>query len=173
MPEYQINLTPGKDARFFMSIPVWVQLLCGDRDGSLLAEIPSQLLSKSWFGDTLSGELCYAVTSRARRELDPDNLANYLIRSPVTLCNWGTALLELQHLYVHVEHLRVYGGKNLWSNEVTLSYTGGEKPEMTTYADEAPSFEENCELLSEERVVYQSSFLKKSFKFMKNVTQLD
>jgi hypothetical protein len=171
-PEYQIMLAPGSNALFFVSIPVWVQLLTGGPDGAVLVEIPSQLLSNNWFGDTLSGELCYAVKSRARRELNQDT-KTHLIRSPVTVRNRGTALLDLKQLYIHVEHLRVYGGKNLWANEVILSYTGGEQPEMTEYSDKKPSYDETFELLNAERIIAQNSFLKKSFGFMKTVTKMD
>jgi len=173
-PELPIKLTSNSKAVFYVSIPVWVQVTTGKGEESLLMEIPSRVLSNTWFGDTMTGELCYDLSTRARREFEKETSIDHLVLCPVSVRNDGSDPLDFQKLSVHVENLRVYRGKRrLWSNEVGITYMGGDQPAEIRYSERKPNFEEGCELVNRERVPVQRSILRKSFGFIKSFTVSD
>jgi hypothetical protein len=169
-PEFQIKIMPGGEATFYVSIPLWVQVTAGRKGSLLLLEIPSRVLSNTWFGDTMTGELCYSLNTRARRDIAQDHTIEYLVLCPLSIKNGGNGTLDVQKLSLHVEYLRVYRGKSrLWSNEIRIVYFGGEQPAEVHYSDREPKREKGCELLNSERSPVQRSILKKSFGFIKTV----
>jgi hypothetical protein len=173
-PEFPIKLAPKSGTVFYMSIPLWVQIMTGTKKKTLLMEIPSQILSNTWFGDALTGELCYALTTRARREVAETAEMEHRIICPVHVWNSGTDPLDFQKLCVHVEHLRVYGGtRHLWSNEVSITYMGEEHPSEIRYEERMPKNEKECQVLSMEREPAQKNIISKSFSFFKSITTFD
>ncbi len=173
-PEFPIKLAPKSGAVFYMSIPLWVQIMLGTKKKILLMEIPSQILSNTWFGDSMTGELCYALTTRARRGVEETAEMKHRIICPVHVRNSGTDPLDFQKLCVHVEHLKIYGGtRYLWSNEVFITYMGEEQPSEVRYEEKMPKFEEECVVLSLEREPAQKNIIVRSFSFFKSVTSFD
>ncbi|HQU74499.1 MAG TPA: hypothetical protein PLG66_19495, partial [Calditrichia bacterium] len=63
-PEDPLHLPPGIECQIYVSIPLWVELQIGKNS---LLRVPTLQLSKTWFGNFVAGELCYALTTRARR----------------------------------------------------------------------------------------------------------
>ena len=53
-PEVPLRIPPGKEALFFVGVPVWVRILAGDEEMIKLCEEPSVGLSGIWFGDPMS-----------------------------------------------------------------------------------------------------------------------
>lgn len=75
-PEVPVKIPTDKEALFFVSIPIWVRVTAGPEQ-AILCEQPSLILSNIWFGDLMSGELCYSLRSRARRRItDSEPLLN-------------------------------------------------------------------------------------------------
>jgi hypothetical protein len=167
-PEFPIKIMPGGEATFYVSIPLWVQVTAGRKGAPLLFEVPSRVLSNTWFGDTMTGELCYALNTRARRDIAQSPTIDFFVLCPLTIKNGGDDALDVQKLSLHVEYLRVYQGESrLWSNEVRIIYFGGEQPAEVHYSDREPKLERKNTLLNTERSSLQRSILKKSFGFLK------
>ncbi len=108
-PEASIQLAPGHEAVFFVSIPLWLRLTVGKDSSLVLCDEPLVNLSKSWFGEPVSGELCYSLRSRARREND-DDAATTACRavSEVVMRNEADHMLEFARLCLPAKHLHVY-----------------------------------------------------------------
>jgi hypothetical protein len=173
-PEFPIKLAPNSASVFYVSIPVWVQIRAGKKQNIMLMEIPSLVLSNTWFGDSMSGELCYALTTRAIKNIEEMSDVAHRIICPVHIQNSGSDLLDFQRLCIHVEHLRVYSGTHhLWSNEVTITYVGNEQPNEIGYEDRTPEYEKRCAILATERVPVQKSIIKRGFSFIKSFTSFD
>lgn len=161
-PESPVRIPSGHEALFFVSIPVWVRIVAGEGDRLVLCEEPSTILSKIWFGDLHSGELCYSVKTRARREVSASETRAYRAVCPTRLRNASPAQLEIERLCVHVEYLRTYEGqRQLWTNEVTVTVQGEEQTGQVRYAEEPPGIEGVGELLSEARTPLTRSLLKR------------
>lgn len=173
-PEFPIKLAPNSDVVFYMSIPVSVQIMAGNKKKVLFKEIPSLVLSNTWFGDAMTGELCYALTTRALRKVEDHGDLRHRIICPVRILNRGSEPLDFQNLCVHVEHLRVFGcAEHLWSNDVSIINRGDEQPSEIRYEDKIPQYETECVILSSERVPSQKNIISKSFSFIKSFTAFD
>jgi hypothetical protein len=173
-PEFPIKLAPNSDVVFYLSIPVWVQIMVGNKKKALFMEIPSLVLSNTWFGDAMTGELCYALTTRALRKVEDHGDLRHRIICPVRILNRGAEPLDFQNLCVHVEHLRVFSGaERLWSNDVSIIYVGDEQPNEIRYEDKIPQYAKECVILSSERVPSQKSIISRSFSFIKSFTTFD
>jgi hypothetical protein len=169
-PEFPLHILPNGEARFYVSVPLWVQITAGMADFLTVLEIPSRDLSNTWFGDTMTGELCYALNTRARRNIEKDKTTDHVISCPLTMKNCGNSALDVQKLSLHVEHLGVYRtDRGLWSNEVRTVYPGGEQPAEVHYLDKEPEWE----LLNAARSPVQKSVLIKGFGFIKKFALSD
>lgn len=162
-PELPVKIPTGHEALFFVSIPVWVRILAGEKKSIELCEVPVLILSNTWFGDPMSGKLCYSLRSRARRQIiDSESNPSRAI-CPVRIRNTSPKQLDIERLCVHVEHLKTYSGDmNLWTNEVTITFRGEDQVGKIDYSREQPAIEPIGEMLSEARTPIKETILKKS-----------
>jgi hypothetical protein len=173
--EMEVKILPGNRALFFVSIPVWIRILVGGKKkGSTLIEIPTVNLSNTWFGDPMTGELGYSLTTRAQRTINANAVSQYRAVCPVVMKNSSSSVLDFQKLCIHVENLRVYKGKQrLWTNEVRITYAGESQPSRIDISDKKPTIEEECTLLCGERIPFNKSILKKSVSIFKYFSSLE
>jgi len=183
--ENPIMIMPGSSALFFVTVPVWVRLCTGKNGTITLTDIPSAPLSNTWFGDPLNGELAYSSRTQARRTAaEAPSLPNRVI-CPVRVGNSSTEPLDLQKLCIHVEHLKVYrekpgeshsedGGTNrLWTNEVLITFYGIDLMSKIDYTKELYPIKGTYELMSGERVPYDTGLLKRSVGILKYFTHFE
>ncbi len=164
-----LKILPDSKALFFVGIPVWVRVHIGARKGAELSEIPTRILSNTWFGDPTTGELCYSLQSRAGRDIGHIPASPHKAICPVRLANGSAGKLDFQKLNIHVEHLRVFAGKTrLWTNEVSIRFFGEDQPGQVEFSSKTPQFEKPLALLTEERVPVSQSILKKSIGILKH-----
>jgi hypothetical protein len=172
-PELPVKIPTGHEALFFVSIPVWVRVLIGEKKPIELCEVPVLILSNTWFGDTMSGQLCYSLRSRARRQIKDSEPNPSRAVCPVKIRNTSPRQLDIERLCVHVEHLKTYSGENsLWTNEVTTTFRGDDQVAKIDYSRGKPAFEPISEMLSEARSPVKETILKKSigsFKLLSGI----
>ncbi|HIJ53174.1 MAG TPA: DUF432 domain-containing protein [Planctomycetes bacterium] len=162
-PELPVKIPTGHKALFFVSIPIWLRVLAGEKKPIELCEVPVLILSNTWFGDTMSGELCYSLRSRARRQITDSEPNPSRTICPVKIRNTSPKQLNVERLCVHVEHLKTYsGGKNLWTNGITITFRGEEQVSKIEYSSNPPAFEPVGEILSEARTPVKETILKRS-----------
>jgi hypothetical protein len=161
--ESPVKVPPSREAVFFVSIPIWIKV---GADGSKpydLWEVPTVIRSNTWFGDTLSGELCYSLVSRARRQVEDADHPMHKAVCPVKIHNESGHMLHVDRFCVHVEHLSVYGGaRQLWTNEVRICFQGEDQISRVDYARQKPNLESQVKLLSPPRVPFKETLLKRS-----------
>ncbi|MCX7017290.1 MAG: hypothetical protein NTW86_32800, partial [Candidatus Sumerlaeota bacterium] len=95
-PESPFRMTPGAAARIYVRAPLWLRAFLGGLRLRPLAEIPAIKLSNTWFGDFTQGELCYWLSSGARREIEPDPSRPYLAICPIWLVNASESDLNVE-----------------------------------------------------------------------------
>ncbi len=167
-PRYPLNVPGGKEVLFFVSIPVWARVQVGDRASLALCELPTVVLSKTWFGDPITGELCYSLKTKVLRQIDMLENHAHLAVCPVLIRNQAFAELDFQRICIRVEYLSLYRGQTrLWTNQVEVQFHGEELNSTIITGRGAPDFERTAEKLSEARLAPQRSLLKKSFSFLK------
>jgi hypothetical protein len=170
-PAIALKVPAGKDALFFTSIPVWVRVAAGSPDGITLCELPSMVLSNTWFGEPTAGELCYALRTRAVRSLEEVETRAYMAVCPITVLNRAPKELNFERLCVRVEHLNVYQGTDrLWTNELEVRFQGEEQSSQVTIGREAPEFAGEPVKVCEARQQADKTLLAQSFSVLRSLT---
>jgi hypothetical protein len=137
-PKYALSLVVGESALFYVTVPAWVRLTALPA-GAVLLDAPSALLSKIWYGDFASGELCHSIKTRATRHLDDQPEVDWRVTCPVKVSNLSARDLPLERLCIHVQHLGIFeGGGRLWTPVVTAVFRGDEQVADVVYGSEPP-----------------------------------
>ncbi|HUX12122.1 MAG TPA: hypothetical protein VMW87_03790 [Spirochaetia bacterium] len=170
-PESEIKIPAGNRALFFVSIPLWFRVTVGQPQPILLTEIPSVVLSNSWFGDVTSGELCYSLRTKATRDVDLSEVVLHRATCPMHIHNNSPTELDFQRLCVHAEFLRLYEGQNrLYTNHVKVVFRGDEHLSQIELSKEAPDIEPNCRLVQHARMQAEQSLMRKTFQVLRSLT---
>jgi hypothetical protein len=169
-PAMSTNLPPGNSALLYVGLPICVRVKT-EPSGVVLCEIPTMILSNTWFGDTVSGELCYSLKSRAVSELSQANPRPHFATCPVLVKNGSSSMLSFERFILHVEHLSLFNGESrLWTNSVTVIFHGEDQMSQVAIDKKAPDIESVGAELSEPRKPLEKGLLKKSFLAIKTLT---
>lgn len=167
-PEAPLKIPPGKQALFFVSIPISIRIEAGKESPLNLVEVPTLTMSRIWFGDPMAGELCHTLQTRARRKLDDRDIRPHRAVCPMIVQNESAAQLDLERLSLHVEHLSVYDSpKQLWTNGVNVRFRGDEQIAQVAFDEQPPTYETVGARLSEPRIIPGRSLLKRTFGSIK------
>ena len=170
-PKFPLNVPTGESVLFYVNIPVWVRVTVGEKPELTLSEIPSVVLSNTWFGEPTSGELCYALKTRALRALEELSNHPFMATCPVRVENQAPTDLDFQRICIRVEHLHVYrGARRLWTNQVEVIFKGEDFTSQINVLKYAPRLEGTSERLCAAREPVERSLLKKSFSFLRSLT---
>jgi hypothetical protein len=169
--EAPVKILPETKAMFFVGIPIWVRLYIGENKKKEVSEIPTVILSNTWFGDPTGGVLCYGIKSRALRTMDELEESPGKAVCTVVVHNKSEVQLDFQKFCIHVENLKLYRGtKRLWTNEVSIDFFGEDQPSQIVLSQKKPEIEKDCTLICEERVPASTSLLQKSAGLFKYFT---
>jgi len=162
-PEVPVKIPEGHEALFFVSIPVWVKIVIVNSEESILCEEPSIILSNIWFGDPMSGELCYSLRSRARRQIVDAEAKPHKAICPVRIKNVARSQLDVDRFCINVEYLKIYKGQNqLWTNEIHISFQGEDAASRIDYLQKSPEYEAVDGILSDAKTKWKKTLIKKS-----------
>lgn len=160
----ELRVLPGGQGHVFVSIPVWVKVSSGKNESDVLIHEPTEICTKTWFGNFSFGELCYGVGVPLLFDSPAEAPPAQHALCPVRVRNLAKTQLSFRRLCVRVNHLRVFQGKDrLWTSEVHLDFCGDEEPSRIINRPEAPSFDKSAKLLTESRTPANRSLLRKSF----------
>jgi hypothetical protein len=134
-PAESFHLLPGARARIYVRVPVWIRIEVTGSAGGVLTEVPTLVLSDTWWGDFASGEVCYWLPIVARRSASQEIFLPERIICPLELVNRANETLPVEKILLRCEHLTVFRGSgSLWSDEIRVRYRGeevGSDVEMT------------------------------------------
>lgn len=162
--EYPLRVNPGGSIQIFTRIPVWVRISVGKKD-TVLTELPTVKLSRTWFGTPMEGELCYWATTKARRSLSNVERKPYLISCPIQITNKTEEDLDFEKFCFRVERLKIFSyEEELWSDETRIVYQGEEQHSDINMSGRLPKGMENAKLISPPRKPVQRSLATRTFK---------
>lgn len=160
-PEAPFRVTPQVRAKIYVRVPLWVQVVM---NGAVLAEIPALVLSKTWFGDFVGGELCYWISSAARRQMEPDPRRPFLSICPVRIVNDSKDELLVEKICLRVGKLYLYLSKGqIWASETKVKYHGQEQGSEIEVAAKAPPEAPKAPLAAAPRETTPRGFTAKTF----------
>lgn len=168
-PQHAIQIAPHTDLRFFVSIPINLQLYQGQEKPQLLADIPIKPLSDTWFGDPFNGELCYLVRTRAVRHLEEVAKELYRTLTEVTVRNETEEPFLLQRIHVPAAHLSIYAteASQLWTESLRYVYHGDDHPLQISPSHGIPSTPKGLKLLNGAREKLDKNLIHRTFGTLK------
>ncbi len=170
-PDVPVKIPKGQEALFFVSIPAWAKIVVEKPETIVLCEEPSVIRSNIWFGDFMTGELCYSLRSRARRKIADIEAKPHRVVCPVRIRNTTGLQFDVERFCVHVEYLNIFRGMTrLWTNEVLISFQGEDAASKIEYARKPPEYETVEGTISEARVPLKTTLLKKSLGTFRQLT---
>lgn len=124
-PEHPFHLTVGAEARIYVRVPVSVAVSLKDKADPPLTEVPTVVLSNTWFGDFLSGQICSWLSSTARREYSFNSYPPHLAICPIVIKNTSQETLGVEKIRLQVDLLSLYKGeRSLVSSETRVFFRG-------------------------------------------------
>lgn len=127
-PEYSFKILKKAEARVFTRIPLWVRIALISSSEQILVEIPTIVLSKTWFGDPTSGELCYWSTTVARREIKENYFKDFMAICTLNIHNQSESDLQVEKICYRVERLTLFEkDDHIWTDESEITYRGNEQ----------------------------------------------
>lgn len=169
-PEHPFNLASGAKATIFTRIPIWVGIYTNESKKHKLTEIPSIMLSKTWFGDFLDGILCYWVTTTARRNVTDDIFQAHTAISTLNIKNDSDNDLTIDKLSLLVERLSLYEKNGqLWTDEMDIVYKGEDNQSEITMTGKPPQGFKDAKLISSPRNPLKKSFAERTFNILREI----
>jgi hypothetical protein len=171
-PDRPLTILPGEKAQFFLEIPVWFRLTTLDENRKRIFEEPLAILSNTWFGDPLNGDLCYSLDIRLHQSIQSVGSNVHSAVCPLHLTNDSASDLPLEKVCLHVENLSVFKGETrLWTNGMNVIFKGAEQATQIQITPSVPLFEENLVLAADARLPAEGWNIKKTFSMLKYFTE--
>ncbi len=166
-------LLKSSQARIYVRIPIWIQVERIDRMAVKLIEVPSVVLSKTWFGTFMEGEACYYISSGVSQSPKPDSSKPQLVICPIKLHNGSQEDLLIEKICLRVDNLSMYyDGHQLWSDETKVDYKGNRDMSQIKHGKLPPEESPNAKRISAPRVPMEKSFMTKTFASLKELPGL-
>ena len=144
-PVMPLQILPGRNIHFFVSIPVYVAGILAGPDGQnpvTAFEEPTVILSNSWYGKPADGTLCYALRTRARRSQEELRTDPNLAICPLELVNQSNKPLLFERVLLRSAFLGIYrGAEHIWTSAARLVYRGEEVLPELTYLEGPPAYD--------------------------------
>lgn len=170
-PESPVKFPPQAEALFYARIPLWVRVVVGTEGEVVLCEEPSLILSNSWFGDPMRGELCYSMRTSARRSLAGLPARPHRAVCPILISNRAQDQLDFERICLRVNHLNIYGSDSgLWTSEAKVTFRGEDQESRIDLEDQPPRTPDSpaaLALLTKARDPARQSVFSRSFMSLK------
>jgi hypothetical protein len=173
-PENVFILTPRATARIYVRCPLWAAVEAVVGTNSIkVAEIPLVTLSGTWFGGMTQGDLCYSISSGARRSMEPDAKRPFLAICPIEIVNRSEEDFRVETICLRVIGLSIYrSGNQLWSDEATIHYLGANLASEIRFAGRPPAEAADGLRVAGPRVPVRQGFALPSFASLKDLSGL-
>lgn len=172
-PESSFRILKHERVKICARIPVWVQISVINNGISLLTEIPTMVLSNTWFGSFLEGELCYWISSGLRQRFECDTNRPHMAICPILLDNKSDEELLIEKICLHVDNLSLYiDNKQLWSDETHIMYKGNDQASQVSSSSTAPEEAPSAKLIKAPRNPIKKNFFAKTFSTLKDLPVL-
>ncbi|MEW6074635.1 MAG: hypothetical protein AB1726_18835 [Planctomycetota bacterium] len=128
--EHAFFVPPGEEAILYLSAPLWYRLRVA-QTGAILEDVPLRRPSDTWFGPTtLTGELCYAMTTSAQLDLESLPPRPHCAVSAVQVHNGGTERLLLEKMKLPAPNLSLFATPAglLWTETLHVRHEEDDQP---------------------------------------------
>ncbi|MGO9307432.1 MAG: hypothetical protein ACLQDL_00235 [Spirochaetia bacterium] len=170
-PDRALTLLPGQSTIFFLALPVWFRLSTTGQRPARVFEEPLSVLSRTWFGDPVTGELCWGLATRLHHSLESIDPGADRAVCPLMIENDSDSDLEFQKICLHVENLSIFRGRRyLWTNSLHAIFKGPDQATQIEIIHSPPGFEEGMVPVSEARLPSTGWNIRRTFGMLKYFT---
>ncbi len=163
-PDHAFHVGVEARTRVYVRVPLWIRVedeIQGERP---LIEIPTVRLSNIWFGGLMDGELCYYISSAARRQMTPDLVHADLAVCPVQINNISGEDLDVQKICLRVINLSLFcEGGHFWADESLVNFKGKDFGSVFDATGRAPDEKKNARLVMPPRISGRKGFVTRMF----------
>ena len=167
-PELPLKLPAGQKAMFYVRIPAWIRVAIVSVEDVVLREEPTVELSNIWFGDPVSGELCYSLRSRARRKFADFVPMAHRVICPIFISNLSKTELNVERFCIQANHLNIYAGTNMmWTNDIKIQFHGDELESSIDYTQKPSELEPDAVLITHARTPFKKALFQRGLDSIK------
>jgi hypothetical protein len=168
-PDRALTLLPGQAALFFVEVPVWFRLCTTVPRQLKIFEEAIVVLTKTWFGDPVTGELCYGLATRLHQGIDSVEPSAFLAVCPLFITNDSETDLKFEKICLHGENLSVFRSpRRLWANRLSVVFRGPDQATQIEIDRGPPDFEKGLVLFSEARQQTAGWNFRKTFGMLRS-----
>ena len=173
-PEESFRLVKDVQTRINARVPIWVGIDVVQGDSTVrLVEIPTAVLSKTWFGTFTEGEACYWISSGLRNKIEPDPLRPFQAICPIQLVNSSDEELLIEKICLRVVNLALFfDGDQLWSDETRIVFKGKDEISDISVSAKPPSEAPDAVRMMEPRSPMKKGFTAQTFATLKDLPGL-
>lgn len=162
-PETPFLIMTGAVITLYVSSPLWMDLQVGAPPRQVL-DLATWPVSDTWFGPTTTqGELCYAIKTNARLNLENLPLLPNRAVTQMRLENRTPENVKLERLTLPAPNLALYVDDNghFWSQSVTIKVTDGGNSAEVDLGKGPPAEAVGSRIISEPRArAHRNIFLR-------------
>jgi hypothetical protein len=167
-PDRALSILPGQSTIFFLELPVWFKLSATGHQPARIFEEPLTVLTRTWFGDPVTGELCWGLATRLHHALDSIDRSAYMAICPLMIENSSDSDLAFEKICIHAENLSLFrGAARLWTNSLHALFLGPEQATQMEIVHTPPEFEPGLHLVSEARHPSTGWNIRRTFSALK------
>lgn len=172
--EHEYHLPPEGESRIFVRIPLFVQVALSFDDREIVAaDLPSLVLSDTWWGSFTEGELAYWLSTKARAELTDDLFLPHFGMCTLRLVNDSDVALSVERFAVRVAHLSLFTGRGrTWTDDVSVRYEDSPEGSEIRFGQKPPGEAGETTRIAAPRVPLGRSFRAKTFDRLRSLSNL-
>jgi len=172
--DHALVISPKNEITTTVPVPLIPALAVPAPKGryEILARFPLPYLSKTWFGDPVSGEPAYSLPFTLPEEKGSHDSDYAVALCPLTIKNVSPELLNFQRLILRVPAYSLYcRGKDFLTNTVTVRFRGVEQVSQVSIGT-ASDYSRDVSLFAGPAVKKDPIGLRRSFYFIKSLAAL-
>ena len=172
-PESSFMLTPKAQAKIYVRCPLWVRIELIKTENLIVEEIPTVVLSNTWFGTFTEGDICYWISSSARRQIPDDTSRKFLALCPIFITNGSNEELKVEKICLRVGGLSLFDYKEqLWSDLTSITFRGSNNVSQIKFLGKEPVEASSASLICSPRETAKKSLFAKTFISIKGLSGL-
>ncbi len=173
----EIRIPEKQESVIWVRIPMNYRIFAGSgKDELMLAEIPSEIMSKTWFGDLQTGMLAYSLNTNIITDADYEEFENH-VSCRILITNSSKKPFAFRKLSIPANNMNIYLKKTetdsfFLTDSLLVDYSDDDRIKITL--DDAVSKKGNNNIVFEAQKSIQDKYIlvKGVTSFIKTVTGL-
>ena len=199
--EQPFQLAPGAEYSLYTGVPLWVRAWLGSSGGQLLFDLPTAILSNTWFGGAMTGRLCYSSPNMFARDTKAIPEGQGYALCPLHVRNSSDHSFTFSRIAILADLLRVFRSTDagaqapvrrlwrrvsrgaasplvhsvpgqLWTSEAYAHYSAEQELNVSV-GDQAPRGEHGFEMLCEPRERDSDNLFRRSLILLRRISNYE